>query len=196
MDKPHFNIMGYPGQTMGNPNPSRQSEERDSLVYSKAGPLPEVSLTKDVNLAMEHYANLYERRYGSKPVYANIGIASTTMKDIFRSVQPEGTARVFALLETYLKSENKYHNERKHPLDVMLRDIQAISASTKVVTQTASYNPLISFESFCGNVKCNAPTAIVCKASQMGGKAYVDLCEECERWPNSLSETVGLNSSK
>lgn len=161
------------------PGNRNQKEEREDSGWVKAQPLPDVRALREANIVLDLYRELYETRYGSKPVFHNIQAVTTTFKDIIRKVQPEPLSRVLAMTKQFMRTDNDYYKRRAHAPDVFLKDIQAISAATKPEQPAGARRGLmVNIDTQCPT--CNAWFKLDVNTNEIERKFAYTKCKSCQ----------------
>lgn len=150
--------------------------------------MKDVDLVNEANLSVDAYRESYAKRYGAYPLLdgmAQIG-ASIFFKKMIRQYDIKKT---LAMISFYLRSDgdNGWWLKKGHSVDIMEKDFAALhgmfcanqgmrAAALGASVDTTDH--LIAFMTRC--YECNQDFEIVCRGSEMGDKAHLTLCRNCE----------------
>lgn len=191
MDKPKYNLMQYPKQTY----PTNRGNEFFTPNPTNIADLDIISAT---DRAVAEYRLHYERRHKTAPVLDDEGNFQSFLKSLIRKF---GEEKVLGMIRFFIQSDGPkggYLN-MGHSAKCFEWNVDGVNAaySSTLPKQSGDWNPTIEFYSFCGNIKCNAPTTIVCKGSEAGDRAYTQLCPDCKNktLARSTNDTTQTNHS-
>lgn len=182
--------MQYPKQTY----PTNRSNEFFTGTGDPTNLAEIVDMQGAAERAVTEYSLHYERRHKTVPVLDDVGNFQSFLKTLLRKF---GEEKVLGMIRFFIQADGPkgaYLNAG-HSIKIFEWNIDGVNAaySSTLPKQSGDWNPTIEFYSFCGNIKCNAPTTIVCKGSEVGELAYTKLCIKCEEQNESRRIDVGTS---
>ncbi len=129
------------------------------------------------------YKTLYCEQYGVQPMIKNEVEFQIFLK---QKVMRWGESHVIELIKFYLRSSgaNDWYLKKAHSSHTFMSEIETLNGlygkSLPRQLNGPGWDPLIQFYSQCKNPTCKETTLIVCKGSEVGGRAYSQLCEPCK----------------
>ncbi len=126
------------------------------------------------NSLLDHYVDLYKRKYRTEPIFPVTRVHMTQIKDLQRLTK--GQARVF--ISEYFQMKDDWISKQHHSMDCLLKSLNKIGASVAKRDAVKDLKGKIKLQFHCDS--CWNEFTFICDSNFKYCDEFVQ-CEECKR---------------